>query len=101
MFNFKSTIMIYGKNSFWSQSLKKNVRQITKREARKLYENNVEIFLQSSNMRLDNFWQYPMPLKKENARWDGENFDTICNAFEYYNCDSERGKYIHFFVAAD
>lgn len=93
--------MIYGKGSFWSQSLKMCVRQINKKEARKLYENNVEIFLQSSNMRLENFWQSPMPLKKENARWEGETFDTICNEFEYYNCDCERGKYIHFFVAAD
>ncbi len=25
-------------------------------------------------------------------------FDTICNEYCYYNCDSERGKYIHFYT---
>lgn len=26
-------------------------------------------------------------------------FNTICNEYSYYNCDSERGNYIHFYKA--
>ena len=26
-------------------------------------------------------------------------FDSICNEYAYYNCDSERGKYIHFYIS--
>ncbi len=26
-------------------------------------------------------------------------FDSICNNYKYYNCDSERGNYIHFYTA--
>jgi len=26
-------------------------------------------------------------------------FNSICNEYSYYNCDNERGKYIHYYIA--
>lgn len=90
--------MIYGNKSFWSDSLRKNVRQVRKDVAKKSFENFQTVYLMSSNMRLDNFWVHPCPINK-NKGWE-RDFENILNEFSYYNCDSERGKYIHFFVEA-
>lgn len=84
--------------NFYSSKLGKNVQQISKRRARRLYEQNVEIFLMASNLRFDNGFSHPMPLQKC-RRLERDSFDGIVNEFEWYNCDSERGKYTHFYVA--
>ena len=87
--------MIYG--TFYSNDCKCTMVQITKRTAKKLFENGVEIFLQSSNMRFDNMWQKPFNCSQKDLGYN-ETFETLINSYSYYNCDSERGKYIHFFV---
>lgn len=83
---------------FWSNDLKCQVKQISKRTARKLWDEGREIYFHSSNMRFDNMWQPPMPACKDVA---GHTFDQVCSSYETYNCDNERGKYIHFFVKAE
>lgn len=87
--------MIYGK--FYSHNLKKNMRQVRRDTAKKEYEKNVTIYLLASNMMFDSVWSNPCSINKERENW-GENFDSICNSFRYYNCDAERGKRILFFV---
>jgi len=82
---------------FYSNVLKCRVKSIQKRTARKLYEFGVQIYLHPCKMRFDNPWQPPLPYRLGEYD-DNRSFDEICNAFRYYNCDSERGKYIHFFV---
>ena len=77
---------------FYSHELKCRVKQISKRTARKLWDEGREIYFHSSNMRFANMWQPPMPLS---------TFEQACNKYQYYNCDNERGKYIHFFVKAE
>lgn len=83
--------------TFYSHYLGSMIQQIQKRTARKLFNDGKTVYLQSSKMRFDNFWQQPADINKSRASY-GETFDTICNAYEHYNCDNERGKYAHFFV---
>lgn len=73
---------------------KKQVKQVNKTLAKKLYDNGKEIFLNSCNMRLNNMWTSPMPLNNSNE----EKFESVVNSFEYYNCCNERGKYANFFT---
>lgn len=84
---------------FYSGTFKCMIQQITKRTAKKYFEAGKEIFLQSSNMRFDNFWQSPCSLTKERIdHFYNASFESFCNEYTYYNCDSERGSYIHFFI---
>jgi len=83
--------------NFYSGRYKAVIQQITKRTAKKYFEAGKNIFLMASNMRFDNMWITPYEVKKDSMQCT-ENFDLMCNEFEYYNCDSERGSYIHFFI---
>ena len=85
---------------FWSNNLKCQVKQISKRMARKLWNEGREIYLQTSNMRFDNIWQPPMPSKKDYSFID-YTFDLVCCSYETNSCDNERGKYIHFFIKVE
>jgi hypothetical protein len=42
-----------------------------------------------------------MPASKDGYSFNGYTFDQVCNDYETYNCDNERGRYIHFFVKAE
>ena len=86
---------------FYSHDLKCRVKQISKRTARKLFDDGKEIYFHSSNMSFDNMWQSPMPAYKNGCSFVGYTFDQVCSSYECYNCDSERGNYIHFFVKAE
>ena len=82
---------------FYSHWLKSNVQQVSKKTAEKLFDKGMTIYLHPSNMRFDSLiWQMPYGVKKP-ENWCG-NFEALCNDFRYYNCDSERGRYIHYFV---
>lgn len=72
------------------------MKQINVKTAHRLFESGKEVFLQSSNMRFESVWCNAMPLKKETAFTD--DWEYIVADFAYYNCDNERGKYIHYFV---
>ena len=82
---------------FYSHSYNCMIQQISKRTAKKFFEDGKEIFIQSSNMTFENVWQSAAGIEKSSLMY-GESFDSICNSFEYYNCDNYRGKYIHFFI---
>ena len=74
------------------------VKRINKRVARKLFDEGKE------------FWIVPRfqdPLHCGNLinfkgaanYYDGyTSFDALVNAFEYYNCDNERGTYSAFYI---
>lgn len=86
---------------FYSHNLKCSVRQISKRKARKLWDEGREIYFHSSNMMFDCIWQHPMPACKDGYSFVGYTFEQVCNSYEVYNCDNERGRYIHFFIKED
>jgi hypothetical protein len=72
----------------------KEVKQVNKTTAKKLYDSGKTIYLNAANMRLNNCWTSPMPL--DNSA--GEKFKTMINEYEYYNCCNERGTYANFFT---
>lgn len=73
------------------------VKQVQKRTAKKLFERGVNVYFQSSNYRPLGIWQ-SLCLVTNKGYNEEEKFETICNEYEYYNCCSERGNYINFYV---
>ena len=71
------------------------IKQIQKRSAKKLFEAGETIYLQSSNFRPFGVWSQCMDIKKDIDNKD--TFDSIINAFEYYNCSNEQGLYTTFY----
>ena len=84
---------------FYSYKFKCMIQQINKTAAKKYFDAGKAIFLQSSNMRFENVWQSPCEVTKERiVSYYDSSFEAFCNEYTYYNCDSERGKYIRFFI---
>ena len=80
----------------YSRTLECKVRRIQKRTAKKLFEKGREIFMLASKIAFDNPWITPYPAEKERSHTS--DFERLCDSFLVYNCDAERGRYIHFFV---
>lgn len=83
----------------------KKVRQVTIKKAEKSYNSGKDVWMHSCNMRLNNHWQRPCKISKEqtdgNAFTSGSTFKQVVNEFTYYNCDNERGKYPIFFIEVE
>ena len=71
------------------------MKKITKATARKLYNEGKEFWITACNMRPE---AGILIGSTSFERMADIPFDTMVNSFAYYNCDNERGKYIHFFV---
>lgn len=87
MKNIQATGTVYGETI--------TVQQISKPSAKKLYDKNETIYLQSSNYYPFGVWQNLMSVCKKNDVYT--DFKYLYDSFRWYNCDSERGKYIHFY----
>lgn len=70
----------------------KTYKQIRKDTARKLYTQGQEIALLQCKTNPFSFWNnfYTMT--------PGEQFESIVNAYEYYNCNGELGQYANFYT---
>lgn len=83
--------------NFYDHKTGQRMQQISIRKARKLFDKNIAIYLQSSNMPFNGVWQSACKVQKPTySGW--HNFDNVCAEYRFYNCDNERGKYIHFYV---
>ena len=84
---------------FYSETLKASVLQVTKTQAKKFFEQGKTIYLLPSKMEFDNIWQSPLPFSishlKGEPNWD---FSKYIGFYEIYNCDRERGRWVHFFI---
>lgn len=69
------------------------MKQINKVAARKLYNAGKPFWMTACNMRPE----CGILINATGAHYD-ESFDTVYNAFIYYNCDNERGRYPRFYV---
>ena len=70
--------------------------RVNRKTARRLYEAGKTIYLLPCKMRIDNHWTEPAPA---NIETDGHgNFEKLENAYSYYNCNNEVGRYIAFFA---
>lgn len=84
---------------FYSSSLGINVMQVTKTKARKAYESGKAVYLHPCKMMFDSVWQSPIRVEMPTDRTP-MTLDALVSHFEYYNCDSERGSYAHYFLEA-
>lgn len=76
--------------------------RISKAKAEKLYNDYQTIYLCPVKMSPVNMWTGAMQARKDctvNGYTDREEtFNQLYNAFSYYNCNNETGKYIAFYV---
>ena len=73
-----------------------NFLKIRKTMARKLFNEGKSIYLLPCKMRVNNMWQSPYEMVKNEEYPD---FDKMVNNYEYYNCQyNETGKYTAFYI---
>ena len=70
------------------------VKRVTNGVARRLHSAGVAVWMLPCNMRVDNQWMRPAQLQAREA------FDRQVNAFEYYNCAFETGRYLAYYTPA-
>lgn len=70
------------------------ITQVQKRTARKLYDSGESIYIQTCNYHPFGVWSRCIEINNKN----GETFDSVVNSFEYYNCNSESGRYAVFYI---
>lgn len=75
--------------------------RVDKRKARIKFDKGVTIFLIQDGMRLGNAWQSLCPISNDRDSAIGRTFDNHVNDFMYYNCDSERGRGVKYFVKSE
>lgn len=80
------------------QGESKTLVRIGKKQARKLYNTGKTVYLAACNANLKSRWIHPFMINSTNVDCDGQSFDSVVNAFEYYNCNSELGKYAAYYV---
>lgn len=71
----------------------KNYIRIDKRQARKIYENNGDLYMLPCNLNPESPWG--LLLGPVNTF---EPFDNMVSWATYYNCDTERGRYLAFYI---
>ena len=69
-------------------------KKINKTQARKIFNNFGTIYLLPSNMSTESMWGFPYGINQETEL----TFDGAVNAFRYYNCNNELGRYVHYFI---
>lgn len=90
----------------------------SKIQAKKAWEKGKIVYLQSCNMPANSVWQTPCPTRYDDYKlaaarwefehnsnvWEGNVLDTawglMYNNWSYYNTDTERGLYAHYYIAA-
>lgn len=75
-----------------------NYIRINKRKARIKFNEGKTIYLIQDMMCLPNAWQMPCPINNTKLSSIGRDFDSHVNDFRYYNCDSERGRGVKYFI---
>lgn len=74
------------------------VKRINKRVARKLFDEGKEFWI-VPRLQDPLHWGNLINFKGASNYYDDyTSFDALVNAFEYYNCDNERGTYSAFYM---
>lgn len=71
-------------------------RRIDKRVARRLYDAGEDVLFIPCNMRPDNMWGLGI-VENKYLLGQEETFDKLVNAYTWYNCNNETGRYIAFY----
>lgn len=70
--------------------------KVNRKQARKQYNNGGTVYVLPCKTRFENAWI--LPLKMSRKLLLNDEFDTVVNCYEYYNCNSETGKYAAFYT---
>ena len=80
-------------NKIYCQSSSgRGIHRVTKATAKKLFVAGKEVLLYPCNTNPSSPWFGECSMDK------GEDFDVQVNAFSYYNCSSEAGRYPAFYA---
>ena len=69
-------------------------KRISKRTAKKLYEMGEPVLFCPVNLIPGGVWGNGCIITKQ----EGRTFEQVLNAFEFYNCNNETGKYTAFYI---
>lgn len=76
--------------------------RVDSRKARKLFEAGRIIAVAPVLMRIPNPWMSPMIIWKTLLEKEfGRTYDSVLNEYACYNCNSEMGQYLKFFVEVE
>ena len=70
--------------------------KIRKNTARKLFNEGHELTIIPCNCSPNGAWLTGFRICK--TYLENSDFDRLINEFEYYNCNSELGRYTHFYI---
>ena len=70
--------------------------KIRKNQARKLFNEGHELIIIPCNCSPNGVWVSGFRICKANL--ENSDFDRLINEFEYYNCNSELGRYTHYYI---
>lgn len=76
----------------------RNIRQVNKTIAKKIYESGGMVYLLASNLEFDNKVNRPQETSKDGIQYAGLDFDQIISNYIAFNCDTIRGRYVNYFV---
>ena len=88
-------------NRSYSREIKGNrfyFERVDKKTARRAYNNNLTVIFCPVNLSPFSPWGLDMPMNKENYNCNGIEFEKLINEFEFYNCNSETGRYTAFYI---
>jgi hypothetical protein len=72
----------------------KNMLQINKNKAERLFNQGITINLLPCKVRTSNFWVSLCPVSNK----DNDTFNSALNSYHYYNLTPELGLYPHYFI---
>ena len=75
----------------------KTWERVTKKKARAAYDSGFTVLFCPAKMRHFTPWHLEAYADKRS----GCEFNTQVNGFEYYNCNSETGRYTAFYIKVD
>ena len=73
-----------------------DLKRVQKRTAERLFlQEGKRIYIIPHKCRIDNMWILPFEITKVHTL---EGFRHVVSAYEYYNCNSELGKYVSYYI---
>lgn len=76
----------------------RNIRQVNKTIAKKIYESGGTVYLLPSNLTFANRTVRPQETSKDGQQFAGYDFEAIVNNYISFNCDTIRGRYVNYFI---
>lgn len=76
------------------------LKRISKRTAKKMFEQGKTIFLQSSNFKPFGVWSQAIEINNQKDCFLSGvyGFEQYVKSFEYYNCSYQQGYYASFYI---